>query len=242
MAGLVLACSALLVVSGADVSTPRRRHALASRAPPRQCSGGALGSAAAAARETAALATRARDALPRAARASRAPLCLRGGGALDGVAAAARAIVVLATRSLDALPVAARGWTILGLATTFELASTLLLRLGEGFVRPVPSALGSALYAASFLAFNYSLRYLEISKAYAIWSALVIALLAVLACVFFGEELGPLKLAGIVATICGTAMISLSGSEGTGVDAARAVPAVPPVAIPLVLSAAHGRG
>lgn len=168
---------------------------------------------------------------------------LRGGGPLGSVSsaasAAASAVLSFAYAPLGALPPRPRGWTILGFATAFELASTLLLKLGEGMARPIPSALGTMLYALSFLAFNWSLRYIEISKAYAIWSALVIALLALCAGAFFKEGLTPMRIGGIVATICGTAMISLSeNGEGAAVPEpalASAATGLASIAIPLVM-------
>ncbi|KAJ1615665.1 hypothetical protein T492DRAFT_578270, partial [Pavlovales sp. CCMP2436] len=84
-------------------------------------------------------------------------------------------------------------WLILAVATAFELASSILLKYGAGFVNVVPSVAGSVLYAASFCTFNWSLRFLDISVAYAVWSALVIATLAALGGVLFGEKMSALK-------------------------------------------------
>jgi small multidrug resistance pump len=140
-------------------------------------------------------------------RPAAAPLLrLRGGAAAAGAAAGPLG-------AWAALPPKTRGWLILAAATCFELSSSILLKIGQGFTYPVQSTLGCALYAASFAAFNASILYLEISVAYAVWSAVVIAALAAAGGLFFGESMSTLKIAGVVVTIAGTAMLSLSDAS-----------------------------
>ena len=107
---------------------------------------------------------------------------------------------------------ATMGWLILALATIFELGSGVLLKIGDGFRILVPSVLGSLLYACSFVAFNLSLRYMEIGVAYAVWSAVVIAFLAVVGTLYFGESASVLKTVGVLLTIAGTACLSFTDS------------------------------
>ena len=56
-------------------------------------------------------------------------------------------------------------------------------------------------YAASFYSFNLSLRALEISVAYAVWSAVVMAALALIGMTVLGESVSLTKVAGISAYI-----------------------------------------
>ena len=102
-------------------------------------------------------------------------------------------------------------WTILFSATGFELVSTYFMHEARGFSRPVPALLAVAFYAASFLFFNLSLRALEISVAYAVWSAVVMAQLAFIGMTFLGESVSAAKIFGIAAIIAGTILLSLSG-------------------------------
>ena len=66
-------------------------------------------------------------------------------------------------------------WMVLFSATVFELASTGFMHKAQGFSKPLPSALAVLFYGASFYIFNLSLRGIEISVAYAVWSAVVMA-------------------------------------------------------------------
>ena len=83
----------------------------------------------------------------------------------------------------EALPMDRRtGWAILFGATLFELVSTWFMNEAKGFTKPLESIGACVFYAASFYTFNVSLRALEISVAYAVWSAVVMAALAAIAC------------------------------------------------------------
>lgn len=78
----------------------------------------------------------------------------------------------------------------------------------QGFSRPLPAALAVLFYSASFLIFNLSLRGIEISVAYAVWSAVVMAALAGIGMTVLGESVTVAKVAGIAAIIAGTSLLS----------------------------------
>ena len=120
-------------------------------------------------------------------------LRLRGGGAL----------------TMDART----AWTILFTATLFELVSTWFMNEAQGMTKPLESVGACVFYAASFYTFNVSLRALEISVAYAVWSAVVMAALAAIGMLFFGESVSIAKVSGISAIIAGTVALSLAGVE-----------------------------
>jgi small multidrug resistance pump len=102
-------------------------------------------------------------------------------------------------------------WGILFSATGFELVSTYFMAKAQGFSRPIPSLLAVVFYSMSFYGFNLSLRTLEISVAYAVWSAVVMALLALFGMTILGESVTIAKIGGISAIIAGTVALSLSG-------------------------------
>lgn len=101
-------------------------------------------------------------------------------------------------------------WSILFGATIFELISTGFMHQAQGFSRLVPSALAVLFYAASFYSFNLSLRALEISVAYAVWSAVVMAALAAIGMTLLGETISLMKVFGIAAIIVGTVALSVA--------------------------------
>ena len=116
-------------------------------------------------------------------------LCLRGGGN----------VLTMAPRT---------AWLVLFSATVFELFSTYFMNKAQGFTKPLPSFFAVLFYAASFYGFNVSLRGIEISVAYAVWSAIVMAALAAIGMTVLGESVTASKIAGIAAIIVGTGLLS----------------------------------
>eukprot|EP00614_Pseudopedinella_elastica_P014348 CAMPEP_0172583686 /NCGR_PEP_ID=MMETSP1068-20121228/3269_1 /TAXON_ID=35684 /ORGANISM="Pseudopedinella elastica, Strain CCMP716" /LENGTH=146 /DNA_ID=CAMNT_0013377565 /DNA_START=176 /DNA_END=616 /DNA_ORIENTATION=- len=112
---------------------------------------------------------------------------------------------------------APRAWAILFGATAFELISTGFMHKAKGFSVPLP-ALGAVLfYALSFYTFNLSLRALEISVAYAVWSAVVMAALSIIGMTWLGESVSTMKIVGIIGIIFGTTCLSLADVAKTDV-------------------------
>jgi small multidrug resistance pump len=106
-------------------------------------------------------------------------------------------------------------WLSLGGGILLEVFSTLGLRASDGFRNRrwiAPVAVG---YIASFALVWLALRLgMPVGVAYGVWSACGVALVAILARVFFGESLTPLMVAGIVLIIVGVLTIELSGAGG----------------------------
>jgi len=84
----------------------------------------------------------------------------------------------------------------------------MFMHYAQGFQRPVESLLAVLFYGASFLGFNLSLRALEISVAYAVWSSIVMALLSAIGMAFLGERRSSIKGIGIASIIVGVALLS----------------------------------
>ena len=106
----------------------------------------------------------------------------------------------------------AEGWFVLTAATCFELVSTYFMNAAEGFSKPLEAVIACIFYAGSFLGFNYSLRALEISVAYAVWSATVMAVLAFMGMAFLGESKSWLKVGGIASIVVGTVCLNLAST------------------------------
>lgn len=104
-------------------------------------------------------------------------------------------------------------WVILFAATFFELASTGFMHQAAGFSKLIPSALAILTYSTSFYLFNLSLKGIEISIAYSVWSAVVMAALSVIGMTMLGESVSKSKISGIVAIIVGTVLLAQDVAE-----------------------------
>jgi small multidrug resistance pump len=104
-------------------------------------------------------------------------------------------------------------WIYLSAAIASEVVGTVFLRLTDGFTRPAPSVLVIATYAVSLWLTALALRQLEISLAYAVWSGIGTAAVAVIGMAAMGETVNALKLASIVLVIGGVVGLNLSGAN-----------------------------
>ena len=143
------------------------------------------------------------------------PLLTSAGGAPAAGSASPSSSCADSSALLSLLPLrggmsVAEGWGVLFAATLFELVSTYFMHAAQGFSRPLQAALACVFYAASFLGFNFSLRALEISIAYAVWSAAVMAVLSFVGMAFLGESVSSLKVAGIALIVVGTTFLNLA--------------------------------
>lgn len=107
-------------------------------------------------------------------------------------------------------------WIFLGLAIAFEVAGTTCMKLSEGFSRPIPSILIFVFYGVSFTLFTLSVKHIDISVAYAIWSAVGVAAITAIGFLRFGEDLSPVKLLFIAVIIVG--VIGLRLTDGGSVE------------------------
>jgi len=105
------------------------------------------------------------------------------------------------------------GWATLCLAILFELSFTAAMHKSQGFSRPTFAFLAVLFFVASFSTFNFSLSALEMSVAYAVWSAGVMATLSLVGILMFNEKATISKLCGISSIIFGTICLSRDLSE-----------------------------
>ncbi len=105
----------------------------------------------------------------------------------------------------------------LAIAIVAEVCGTTLMRLTEGFTRPLPS-LGVVIgYAISFYFLSLTLKTLPVGIAYAIWSGAGIILIAAAGWIFLGQKLDSPALAGMALIIAGiVVMNTLSRTGGPG--------------------------
>ena len=101
-------------------------------------------------------------------------------------------------------------WIFLVLAILSEVAGTTCMKLSYGFTKIVPSVLMFVLYGLSFSALALTLKKIEVSIAYAVWSALGTALIAIIGMIWFKESINPLKIISIGVVIIGVVGLHLS--------------------------------
>ena len=104
-------------------------------------------------------------------------------------------------------------WLLLIAAIATEVAGTLALRGSNGFTVLWPSLVTIAGYIASFVLLAIVLKTLPVGIVYAIWSAVGIALVAVLGKLIFNDPVPPLAIFGMVLIVGGVALVGASGAK-----------------------------
>jgi len=100
-------------------------------------------------------------------------------------------------------------YLILFLAIAAEVVATSALKACENFTRLVPSAMVVAGYAIAFTCLSMTLKTLPLGVAYAIWSGVGTALVAVVGWLVYKQQLDLPAVAGIALIITGTIILNL---------------------------------
>ena len=104
-------------------------------------------------------------------------------------------------------------WFFLISAILLEVAGTTAMKFSEGFSKTLPSILMVVLFIASLAMLTLALKKFEIGMAYAIWSGLGTALIAVLGVYLFDETASLMKFLSIALIIAGVVGLHLSGAK-----------------------------
>jgi small multidrug resistance pump len=102
-------------------------------------------------------------------------------------------------------------WFYLILAIGCEVAGTSCMKLSQGFSKPLPSTLMFGMYGLSLALLTLALRGIPVGVAYAVWSGLGTAIIAVVALLVFGESLSFAKVVCLTLIILGVVGLNLSG-------------------------------
>jgi small multidrug resistance pump len=105
------------------------------------------------------------------------------------------------------------GWVLLIVAILLEVAGTTNMKLSEGFSKPVPSVLVLFFYALSIIALTFAVNRLDVSVAYALWSGMGTALVAIVSLWFFQESITIIKVVALGLIIVGVVMLHSTSSE-----------------------------
>ncbi|ADC46210.1 transporter small multidrug resistance (SMR) family [Methanobrevibacter ruminantium M1] len=95
------------------------------------------------------------------------------------------------------------------LAILFETSATSLLKVAEGFTKPLPTIASIILYILSFYSLSNCLKTAPIGVAYAIWSALGIVLVTIVGIIAFKQTPDWAAILGLLLIIIGVGVLNL---------------------------------
>jgi small multidrug resistance pump len=104
-------------------------------------------------------------------------------------------------------------WFLLVVAIATEVVGTLALRASNGFTQIVPAVITVVTYLISIVLLALVLKTLPVGIVYAIWSAVGIALVAILGRVIFNDPVPPIAAVGMVLIVGGVALVGFSGAK-----------------------------
>ncbi len=104
-------------------------------------------------------------------------------------------------------------WLLLAVAIVAEVVGTSALKGSAGFTRLGPSLIVVGSYALAFYLLALALRHIPVGIAYALWSGVGTALIALVGWIAFGQRLDAAALAGIGLIIAGVLVMNLSSSS-----------------------------
>lgn len=102
------------------------------------------------------------------------------------------------------------GWVYLILAILLELFGTTMMKLSNGLTNIMPTAAMFAAYILCFVFLSLALKTIDMSVAYAIWSAVGIVLIALIGMLCFHESINIAKTTGIILIIAGVITVKLN--------------------------------
>lgn len=102
-----------------------------------------------------------------------------------------------------------QAWLYLAIAIVSEVIATSALKASDGFSRLAPSLVVVAGYAIAFWCLSLTLRTIPVGVAYAIWSGVGIALIALIGWVLFGQSLDAAALVGLALIVAGVVVLQL---------------------------------
>ncbi len=101
-------------------------------------------------------------------------------------------------------------WLLLTLAIVLEVTGTTNMKLSEGFSKVLPTIFVFVFYGLSIGALTLALNRIEVSVAYAVWSGMGTALVAVVGMLVFKEPVTAAKLGGLALIVVGVAILNLT--------------------------------
>jgi len=104
-------------------------------------------------------------------------------------------------------------WFFLAGAIALEIAGTTSMKLSMGFTRPLASVALFVFYLGSIVLLTLALKRIDVSVAYAIWSGVGTAAIAVIGILFFREDASVLKVICLALIVTGVIGLNLVGMK-----------------------------
>jgi small multidrug resistance pump len=103
-------------------------------------------------------------------------------------------------------------WLYLLIAILTEVVGTSLMKASQGLTRVLPTVFMFVLYAISFVFMALALKKIEVGVAYAIWSGLGTAMIALIGIAWFRESMSLPKVVGLILIIVGVVLLNLKSA------------------------------
>ena len=107
-----------------------------------------------------------------------------------------------------------RTWFFLGLAIASEVTATTSLKASEGFTKLVPSIIVIAGYSAAFYFLSLTLEDIPIGVAYAVWSGVGVAAIALISVFYLDQKIDLAGVVGISLIVVGVIVLRLFSESG----------------------------
>jgi small multidrug resistance pump len=104
-------------------------------------------------------------------------------------------------------------WFLLIIAIFCEATGTVMMKLSQGFTKPLPSVLMFVFYGLGFIPLNLALRRIEVSVAYALWSGLGTLFITLVGIFYFRESVSAVKVLSIFLIIAGVIGLEISAGR-----------------------------
>jgi small multidrug resistance pump len=104
-------------------------------------------------------------------------------------------------------------WILLFIAIILEVSGTLSMKLSEGFTKLGPVIAMFIFYGLGLSLMALALKKIDISVAYAIWSGLGTALIAIIGMMWFQEPATALKIFSIILIVMGVVGLNLESGH-----------------------------
>lgn len=102
-----------------------------------------------------------------------------------------------------------KNWLFLAVAILAEVIATSSLKASEGFTRPLPAVLVVLGYGTAFYFLSLTLRAIPVGIAYAVWSGIGIALIALISWMLYGQRLDLPAVIGMLLIIAGVVVLNV---------------------------------
>ena len=103
-------------------------------------------------------------------------------------------------------------WLYLAAAIALEVLGTFLLKLSDGFEKPLWGALSIACYSACFWALAPAMKALPVGVVYAVWSGVGIVAASLIGVFAFDDRLGALQFVFIAMILIGAVGLQLTAA------------------------------